>query len=138
MDAANVMMCEYFLGSLSLEEVLDDLCQLQEEAEKDESPFRQIQGLATFSGYYLKLLHHFSDRPKSEIFQVCQKKIHEVLPKLLSVSHLANNVQFNRYIVEFLDAASLTGSFDEFVPIILESTVYADKPCSSIPSWYAR
>ena len=128
MDAANVMMCEYFLGSLSLEEVLDDLCKLQKEAEMDESPFRQIQGLATFSGYYLKLLHHFSLRPKNEIFQLCQKKIHEVLPKLLSVSHLANNVQFNRYIVEFLDAASLTGSFDEFAPIILESTVYADKP----------
>ena len=128
MDAANIMMTEYFLGALPLEDVLDGLSKLQQNAEKDENPFRKIQGLATFSGYYLKLLHQFSDLPKEEVFRLSQQRIHEVLPKLLSVSHLANNVQFNRYIVEFLDAASLTGSFDEFAPIILESTVYADKP----------
>ena len=128
MDAANVMMSKYFLGLVSLEEVLDHLCQWQEEAEQAENSFRKIQGLATFSGYYLKLLHHCSTLPQEKIVQLSQQKIHEVLPKLVNVSRLANNVQFNRYIVEFLDAASLTGSFDEFAPIILESTVYADKP----------
>ena len=127
-DIANVFITDYFLGDRSLEEVLDRFEKLQVEAEKAEDSFLQIKGLSTFSYYYLKLLRYFSDLPKEEVARLSQRKIHDVLPKLLSVSHISNNVQFNRYIVQFLDAASLTGSFDEFAPIILESTVYADKP----------
>ena len=61
------------------------------------------------------------------MIEISRTRTREVLPKLLQVTRQVNSVQFNRYIVEFLNGSSLTGSFDEFAKIILECTVYADK-----------
>ena len=118
---------DLLLGDIPLEEALDELTRLQRAAAGDPNPIKQAQRLCEFNDYYLTILYLFSDLPQEEIARLSRERIREVLPKLVSMSRLVNNSIFNRNIVEFLSAASLTGSFDEFAEIILESTVYADK-----------
>lgn len=122
-----ILCAEYFTGDISLDKLLDEITRLQKAASERSDPTMQAQGLGFFNHIYLNTLYRFSDKPKEEIVRLSRERINEALPKLLNVTRQINNVIFNRYIVEFLNAASLTGSFDEFAQIILESTVYADK-----------
>ena len=123
----NFKITDYFLGDISIDECLETISDIQYQALQDPSPLMQAQGLGTFNNYYLNILYKFSDKPKEEIKRLSQERIHEVMPKLMNVTRQVNNVLFNRYIVEFLNAASLTGTFKEYAEIILECTVYADK-----------
>ena len=125
--AVELLMNDYFLGEIPLEEMLAGLSERQRSAAKHPNPLVQAQRLGMFNYFYLNLLFRFSDAPKEEIVRRSRERIREVLPQLTNVTRVVNNVVFNRYIVEFLNAASLTGSFDEFAEVILESTVYADK-----------
>lgn len=124
----NLLTCDFFLGNLTLEAMLDGLSTMQEEVWHQPSPLAQAFGLAGINSIFLTVLYKFSPLPKDEICRISRKRIQEVIPKMIAVSQMANNVYFNRFIVMFLHAASLTGSFDEFAEIILETTVYADKP----------
>ena len=119
--------CDYFIGNITLEEMLEKLDEIQNHAYQKNDPIAQARGLCSVNNYYLNILYRFSSLPKDEIIRISRNRIHDILPKLLNISRLVNNVSFNRFIVEFLSAASLTGDFDEFAQIILESTVYADK-----------
>lgn len=120
-------MAYYFLGDITLDELLNKLDEIKDSLLKEENPFYQIQGLGMFNNHYLNMFYLFSDLPKSEIIRKSQERVREVLPKLMKVTRLVNDVSFNRYLVEFLNGASLTGSFNEFSDVILGCTVYADK-----------
>ena len=117
----------FFLGNITLDELLNILDEVQNRLYKSDNPFDKARGLGSTNNYYLNILYSFSPLPKDEIIRISKNRINEILPKLLGIKRLNNNVQFNRYMVEFLNAASLTGDFDEFSQIILDSTVYADK-----------
>ena len=122
-----LLSAEYFTGDISLDGLLDKITELQRTASDSPDPITQTQALGFFNHLYLNTLYRYSDAPKEEIARRSRERVREVLPKLLNVTRQVNNVMFNRNIVEFLNAASLTGSFDEFAQVILESTVYADK-----------
>ena len=122
-----LLSAEYFTGDISLDGLLDKITELQRTASDSPDPITQTQALGLFNHLYLNTLYRYSDAPKEEIARRSRERVREVLPKLLNVTRQVNNVMFNRNIVEFLNAASLTGSFDEFALVILESTVYADK-----------
>ena len=124
---AFLLVTDFLLGDVTLDGLLDGLTELQRIASENPNPSKQAQGLGMFNYYYLNILYRFSPLPRDEIVRLSRERIKEVMPKLMSVTRQVNNVSFNRYIVEFLNAASLTGSFDEFAEIILGSTVYADK-----------
>ena len=124
---ADIKITYFLLGDISLDELLDYLTELQQAALNLESPLHQAQGLGMFNNLYLNILYRFSDKPKEEIVKMSLDRIREVTPKLLQISRQVNNMLFNRYIVEFLNAASLVGSFDDFGEVILDCTVYADK-----------
>ena len=123
----HLMTVEYHLGDIPLEELLEGLTGLQRDTAERSDPMEQALGLAEINSAYLTFLYLFSPLPREEVVRLSRARIREVLPKLMAVSREVNNITFNRCIVLFLDAASLTGSFDEFSEIILETTVYADK-----------
>ena len=122
-----LLSADYFTGEITLDEMMDRFTELQRAASEKPDPTLQAQGLGLFNHLYLNMFYRFSDLPKEEIYRISRDRVRDVLPKLMNVTRQVNNVMFNRYIVEFLNAASLTGSFDEFAQAILESTVYADK-----------
>ncbi len=122
-----LLTAEYHLGSITLDELLEGLTDIQRAASESENPVEQANGLAEVNYAYLTFLYLFSPLPKEEILRRSRERVREVLPRLMEMSRAVNNIQFNRCIVLFLGAASLTGSFDEFSDIILETTVYADK-----------
>ena len=117
---------------------MDRFTELQRAASEKPDPTLQAQGLGLFNHLYLNIFYRFSDLPKEEIYRISRDRVRDVLPKLMNVTRQVNNVMFNRYIVEFLNAASLTGSFDEFAQAILESTVYAERRSTSTPSWSGK
>ena len=122
-----LLIIDYLLGKITLEQMLDGLTEVQREISEKEDPLLQARGLCMFNNYYLLFLYHFSTLPKEEIVRLSRERISEVMTKLTTIKRLINNINFNRAIVNFLNSASLTGSFDEFAEVILESTVYADK-----------
>lgn len=124
---AHLLITDFFLGNSPLETLLDGLTGLQRATEDSDDPWEQVFGLALLNYYYLIILNEFSDLPKAEIDRRSRARIREVMPKLKSMSHVVNNVYFNRYIFQFLNAASLSGSFDDCAEVILDTTVYADK-----------
>ena len=126
--SAYLLINDFFLGDIALEELLKGIRELQLKLADNPNPAVQAQGLGPFSYHYLNMLYRYSDAPQEEIVRRSLELVREVLPKLKNVTRMVNDVNFNRYIVEFLNAASLTGSFDEFAGVILESTIYADKP----------
>lgn len=126
--SAYLLINDFFLGDIALEELLKGIRELQLKLADNPNPAVQAQGLGPFSYHYLNMLYRYSDAPREEIVRRSLELVREVLPKLKNVTRMVNDVNFNRYIVEFLNAASLTGSFDEFAGVILESTIYADKP----------
>lgn len=123
----DLLTTDFFLGDITLEEVLDGINNIQLKDINNQNPVVQARGLGLFNHLYLNLLYRYSDEPKEEITKRSRERVREFLPKLLNVTRVVNDVTFNRYIVEFLNVASLTGSFDEFADVILESTIYADK-----------
>ncbi|MCR5055307.1 MAG: hypothetical protein K6B54_00135 [Clostridia bacterium] len=122
-----LLTAEYHLGRITLDGLLEGLTGIQKDASESENPVEQANGLAEVNYAYVTFLFLYSPLPKEEIVRRGRERVREVLPKLMEVSRAVNNIQFNRCIVLFLGAASLTGSFDEFADIILETTVYADK-----------
>lgn len=124
---AHLMISDFLLGNSPTETVLDGLTALQRAAVDSADPWEQVYGLALLNYYYLIILNRFSALPKPEIDRRSRERIREVMPRLKAVSHIVNNVYFNRYIFQFLNAASLTGSFDDCAEVILDTTVYADK-----------
>ena len=123
----NALIIGFLLGNITLEEALDGLDEIIRVQSQDENPVVKANALATLNHYYLTLLYWFSPLPKEEIVRRSRERVREVLPQIMSVSRAVNNSLFNRSIIMFLSAASLTGSFDEFSGIALETTVYADK-----------
>ena len=122
-----LLTTDFFLGNIPIEALLDGLNELQRAAEERTDPAEQVFGLAEVNYAYLTILYRFSPLPKEEIVRLSRERVREVMPKLMAVSRRVNNIAFNRSIFLFLNAASLTGSFDEFGEVILETTVYADK-----------
>lgn len=125
---AHLIISDFFLGNIPAQALLDGLTAMQRTAAGSADPWQQVFGLALLNYYYLIILNKFSALPKAQIDRLSRERIREVMPKLKSVSHIVNNVYFNRYIFQFLNAASLTGSFDDCAEVILDTTVYADKP----------
>ena len=125
--SVDLLINDFLIGDIPLEEALDGISALQRMALDIQDPFVQARSLGLFDHLYLNILYRFSDAPREEIVRRSRERVREHLPKLVNVTRQVNNANFNRYIVEFLNAASLTGSFDEFSEVILESTVYADK-----------
>lgn len=123
----HILSAKYFIGEITLDELLKKINEIKEEMASNSNPTIQARGLCFSSHLYLNILYRFSDLPKQEIYKLSQECVKEVLPKLMGVAREVNSVYFNRNIVEFLTAASLTGSFDDFAQVILECTVYADK-----------
>lgn len=123
-----LVMTGFLLGDLPVSELLKKLREEMEKTQKSPKVSIQGYGLGGIGHDYLNLLFRCSSLPRDEIIRLSQDLIRDVIPKLMPLSRRVNNPQFNRYIVTFLNAASLTGSFDEFAEIILESTVYADRP----------
>ena len=123
----HLLTTAYCLGDIPLEALLDGLTGIQRAAAELASPVEQASGLGGVSSVYLTCLYRFSPLPKEEIVRLSRERVREVLPKLMTVSRAVNNAFFNHCIFLFLNAASLTGSFDEFADVILETTVYADK-----------
>ena len=123
----NLLAVEYHLGDIPLEKMLEWLTDIQREAAGYADPLEQARGLAEVNSAYLIFLCLFSPLPREEVVRLSRARIREVLPKLMAMSRAVNNITFNRCIFLFLNAASLTGSFDEFAEVILETTVYADK-----------
>ena len=118
---------DFLLGNISYDEVLSKLLEAEKEARNDPNPFAQAMGLGKFNNLYLKIIYRYSTESKEEINRISKERIDEVLPSLVNVTRQVNNAIFNSYIVEFLNAASLTGTFDDYYDIILGCTVYADK-----------
>ena len=123
----HLLAIDYFFGRVSLETMLEKLSGIQKEAEASEDPLCQLSALASLNHYYLLYLYKFSSLPRAEIERLSRDRIAEALPKLLQVKNTINNSVGNYYIAMFLNAASLTSSFDDFKDIILGITVYADK-----------
>ncbi len=117
-----LMITDFHFGAITLDELLDGLTEIQNEASKSGSTGMQGFGLGTVNYLYLTYLYKYSPKPKEEIVRLSRKRIYEVLPKLLPLSRKVNNPQFGRFLVTFLNAASLTGNFADF-----EATVYADR-----------
>lgn len=124
---AHLIITGFFLGNSPAEAALDALTAMQRTAAESADPWQQVVGLGLLNYYYLIILNRFSALPQPEIDRRSRAHVREVMPKLKTVSHIVNNVYFNRYIFQFLNAASLTGSFDDCAEVILETTVYADK-----------
>ncbi len=124
---AHLIITGFFLGNSPAEAALDALTAMQRTAAESADPWQQVVGLGLLNYYYLIILNRFSALPQPEIDRRSRARVREVMPKLKTVSHIVNNVYFNRYIFQFLNAASLTGSFDDCAAVILETTVYADK-----------
>ncbi len=119
---------EFIFGDLPLDELLDTLTVMQKQTEDSPNPSQSGFGLGEVSHDYLSMLYEFSPLPEEEILRLSRDRIREVMSKLLPLSRRVNNPQFNRYLFKFLNAASLTGSFDDFADVILEAAVYADRP----------
>ena len=117
----------FFLGSVTLDELLDGINDLQRETLESPDPVFHIADLAPLTHVYLSVLYKFSPLPRDEIVRLSREKIREIMPRLLLITRKINNVVLNKYFALFLNAASLTGSFDDFAEVILETTVYADK-----------
>ncbi|MBR4798723.1 MAG: HD domain-containing protein [Clostridia bacterium] len=126
-DSGHLHVAAYFLGDITLDTLLERLINIQQQNENNENPFIRAQCLTISNCGYLTVFSRFSDLPKEEISKRCRERIDDVLPKLVKVTRMVNNVSFNRFIVQFLNAASLTGGFDDLADVILEATVYADK-----------
>ena len=122
-----LLITDFLLGDISLDEMLCGINKQQQNISENENPLQQARGLGTYNNYYLSYLYHFSTLPKEEIVRISRERINDAMPKLTSITRMINDINFNRTIVNFLNAASLTGSFDAFAEVILESTVYADK-----------
>ena len=122
-----LLITGFHFGDITLDELLDGLTKIQYEAQKSEMIGIQGFGLGTVNYQYLTYLYKFSPLPKEEIVRLSRERIYEVLPKLLPLSRKVNNPQFGRFLVTFLNAASLTGNFGDFEDVILEATVYADR-----------
>lgn len=122
-----LMITDFHFGAITLDELLDGLTEIQNEAVKSESTGMQGFGLGTVNYLYLTYLYKYSPKPKEEIVRLSRERIYEVMPKLLPLSRKVNNPQFGRFLVTFLNAASLTGNFGDFEDVILEATVYADR-----------
>ena len=122
-----LLITDYLLGKLSVHEFLDALDTEMRETRNSSNPSLRGYGLGGIGHDYLNLLFRCTPFPMETVLRLSRDLVKRVLPDLLPLSRQVNNPQFNRYIVTFLNAASLTGSFDEFSEIILESTVYADR-----------
>ena len=125
--AASFLAVKLCLGDITLEEMLDCMDEIQRSAEQSQNPVIQLVGLAQVSSHYLNMLYYFSDAPKEDVIRRSREHVRVVTAKLVNISHMINNTAVNQSIVNFLCAASLTGSFNEFEQLILESTIYADK-----------
>ena len=118
----------FFLGDATLDETLDGIDELEKKSAESPNPLIQAMGLTEFGSFWLIAFNKYSSLPRDEIVRRSRERIKVILPKLTSMARMVNNVWFNRMIVMFLNAASLDGSFDEFADVILNATVYADKP----------
>ena len=123
----NIAITKYLLGEQSVEQTLLDLDNITKEEESNEHPLLSYNGTTFANHLYLNFLYWFSNYPKEEIKRISQNKIKEALPKVISFTKSTSDFLGNYMTLAFVQAASLTSSFDEFKEIILHATVYSDK-----------
>lgn len=118
---------KFHLGELTLENFLERMIELQSEGDV-EDPVANITQIAFINNYYLQYLRIYGKYSPEETERLGSERIREVMPRIMNTTRMVNNISFNYYIVNFLLGAALYGSFDDFSDILLELTVYADKP----------
>ena len=122
-----LLQTDYHLGAISIEALLDGLTDLQAKAAESENPVVQASGLAQINYHYLFSLHHFGAFAPETVTELSRRRIRETLPRILQITRMINNVNFNLYMILFIAGASYTSGFDEFSNLLLEMTVYSDK-----------
>ena len=122
-----LLQADFHLGRIPVEALLDGLTRLQAQAAESESPVVQAAGLAQINYHYLLSLYHFSGYVPEKIAEMSRSRVRETLPRILKITRMINDVNFNLYLILFIAGASYTSRFDEFSSLLLEMTVYSDK-----------
>ena len=116
------------LGRITPDELLDELTKLQAGGSDDEGPVVKATRLGKLNYHYLMLMVRLSGYDRETITELSRKRIKETLPRILKTTREVNNQRFNLYLLFFIMGTSYTSRFDEFANLILEMTVYSDKP----------
>ncbi|MBO4366342.1 MAG: hypothetical protein J5843_01660, partial [Clostridia bacterium] len=124
---STLLYADYRLGTLSLEELLDELTRMQSDVRDDESPTIQATRLGKLNYHYLVFLYRFSGYDRKTVIEMSQQRIRETLPRILKITREVNNTRFNNYLMMFILGSSYTSRFEDFSNLLLELTVYSDK-----------
>ena len=122
-----LLQTDYHLGRITAEMLLDGLTELQAQAAENDNPAVQAAGLAHINYHYLLYLYFFSGYTPEKIAEMSRRRIQETLPRILQITRMINNVNFNLYMILFIAGASYTSRFEELSSLLLEMTVYSDK-----------
>ena len=121
------LRAKFYLGMVSLDEMLEELDNIAKEAMNITNPLYKASCITQSVYTYSIFLSHYSKLPKKEIKRIIKEKIDENLPKVLEITRMVNNYQFNFIIMLFVAAGSFLGRFEDFADLILKITVYSDK-----------
>ncbi|MBR4422857.1 MAG: hypothetical protein IKS68_01395, partial [Mailhella sp.] len=122
-----ILMVEFHFGDITLEEFFAKLNELREHI-LTLPPIEQITLLADIDFIYLKYIYQYSGFATEKIAQICQERLKEALPRVLQVTRQVSNIHFNTIPMKYITAASYAGRFADFANVVLELTIYADKP----------
>ena len=118
---------KYYLGLITLEEMLKEFDLLIDESIKDNNQMTIILGVPSINYNYLIFLNRYSKLSKEEIKKISKERIDKYLPLILSLTENIHNSSINFNIMLFVAAASYAGSFDDFSDTLLKYTIYSDK-----------
>ena len=121
------LRAKFYLGMVSLDEMLEELDNIAKEAMNITNPLNKASCITQSVYTYSIFLSHYSKLPKKEIKRIIKEKIDENLPKVLEITRMVNNSQFNFIIMLFVAAGSFLGRFEDFADLILKITIYSDK-----------
>ena len=119
----NNILIRFHLGHITFEELGKELYDLG--ASMSNTPYESPYLLSATS-FYLNYTFACSPYSPEEDERIARKIIDAVIPKILALNKV-NDARFSTLILQFINATSRFGTFDEFYDIVLAFTVYADK-----------
>lgn len=118
---------DYVLGNINTTEFLNRLERLAKKCDEIEDPVNRILLRGAVEHPYLSYLRSFSGLPIDEVDKIFRKRLNEIIPMMLEVSHSKEDPRVNMALFECFASASYSFEFEVFAKTVLELTVYSDK-----------